>query len=521
MKPSCSTLPSSSWLVAMVVPWHTAVTSAPTAPMRSSTLWTPLRKPSAGSAGVVGVLVVTRAPDASSKATTSVNVPPVSMPMRMRRRLRVMARLGDKPDGGAGSRPHDQVWERGGGRALEIVAVVADQVEVAVGQVVETLAHAGPGRQRAQRLLGVEARAHPAFVRGRPGGDVRDRRDDVRVAEVQHPGRVDAGGVGADDVDVVVVRPGPGGQLPEVGAAQQGRRAAENLRTPHRLDAGELGVVAVEADDHADAAQLRVDHRHLVAGGHPPAPRAALAAERVRLAVDPQQRAVGADEGTGVVDHAALGAPLVAAHADVDAEVGCRCLDRLDHATGQLGDQVPQLLRGAARSEAGGCRLGQDDQLGAGGLDAAGQPVDAPGDVGLDGVGAERPGDRGDLDGGGGEGPHGQRLPATTPTATPARAIAAPTRVPTRKSFVAADVPTAAAGRWTADAGPAPGFVTAAGGVAGAAPAGMPGAPGAPGAPVGAATGATATGARTPAMSASTAWKNWPAIFLATPVSIR
>ena len=36
----------------------------------------------AGSAGVEGVLVVTTAPDSSSTATTSVNVPPVSMPMR-------------------------------------------------------------------------------------------------------------------------------------------------------------------------------------------------------------------------------------------------------------------------------------------------------------------------------------------------------------------------------------------------------------------------------------------------------
>src|SRR3989442_13108506 len=41
--------------------------------------------PSEGSCGVVGVLVVTMAPVDSSTATTSVNVPPVSMPMRRRR----------------------------------------------------------------------------------------------------------------------------------------------------------------------------------------------------------------------------------------------------------------------------------------------------------------------------------------------------------------------------------------------------------------------------------------------------
>ena len=45
----------------------------------------PARNPSAGLAGVDGVLVVTSSPVSSSNATTSVNVPPVSMPMRMRR----------------------------------------------------------------------------------------------------------------------------------------------------------------------------------------------------------------------------------------------------------------------------------------------------------------------------------------------------------------------------------------------------------------------------------------------------
>jgi len=43
-------------------------------------------KPSAVLAGVDGVLVVTSSPESSSNATTSVNVPPVSMPIRMRRR---------------------------------------------------------------------------------------------------------------------------------------------------------------------------------------------------------------------------------------------------------------------------------------------------------------------------------------------------------------------------------------------------------------------------------------------------
>src|SRR3954468_20250132 len=87
MKPIRSSLPSSSWLVATVVPWLTAVTAEPSSSIRSSTLRTPLRKPSAGAAGVDGVLVVVVRPDSSSTATTSVKVPPVSMPMRTRRAL--------------------------------------------------------------------------------------------------------------------------------------------------------------------------------------------------------------------------------------------------------------------------------------------------------------------------------------------------------------------------------------------------------------------------------------------------
>src|SRR3954452_7224339 len=89
MNPIRSSLPSSSWLVATVVPWLTAEIVSPAVssemPSRASTLRTPVRKPSAGSAGVDGVFVVVVWPVSSSTATTSVNVPPVSMPMRIRR----------------------------------------------------------------------------------------------------------------------------------------------------------------------------------------------------------------------------------------------------------------------------------------------------------------------------------------------------------------------------------------------------------------------------------------------------
>ncbi len=47
----------------------------------------PARNPSAGLPGVEGVLVVTISPEPSSNATTSVNVPPVSMPIRILRPL--------------------------------------------------------------------------------------------------------------------------------------------------------------------------------------------------------------------------------------------------------------------------------------------------------------------------------------------------------------------------------------------------------------------------------------------------
>ncbi len=70
--------------MATVVPWLTAVIASPSAPTRSSTFAIPARKPSAGLLGVDGVLVVTSSPVSSSKATTSVKVPPVSIPILIR-----------------------------------------------------------------------------------------------------------------------------------------------------------------------------------------------------------------------------------------------------------------------------------------------------------------------------------------------------------------------------------------------------------------------------------------------------
>lgn len=70
--------------MAMVVPWLTELMSAGAAPVRSRILRRPVRKPSAGSDGVDGVLVTVSSPVSSSNATTSVNVPPVSIPIRSR-----------------------------------------------------------------------------------------------------------------------------------------------------------------------------------------------------------------------------------------------------------------------------------------------------------------------------------------------------------------------------------------------------------------------------------------------------
>src|SRR3954468_14297591 len=104
MNPIRSSLPSSSWLVATVVPWLTAVTAPPSRPSWPSTFRRPARKPSAGSPGVDGVLVLATSPVPSWTATTSVNVPPVSMPMRTRRAL-MRADSNDAAAGPEGSPP--------------------------------------------------------------------------------------------------------------------------------------------------------------------------------------------------------------------------------------------------------------------------------------------------------------------------------------------------------------------------------------------------------------------------------
>src|SRR4029453_18202605 len=229
---------------------------------------------------------------------------------------------------------------------------------------------------------------------------------DHRVAEVEHAGRVGAGGVGPDHEHVVVVGPGAVGQLPDVGRAQQRRRAAQDLGPEHGLGPGQLREVAVVADQQADPGQVGVDHHRLVAAGDPAALVAVLEVEDMGLAVAAQDVAGRADEGGGVVDGAAGLAPLVGAGDEVDAEAGGGVLEGLGDRAGGLADQGPEGGGGAGRGGARGGRLGEDHQVGAGGGHAALDLVDAGGQVGLDGGGGEGAGGRGDLDGGGGEGAH-------------------------------------------------------------------------------------------------------------------
>ena len=177
----------------------------------------------------------------------------------------------------------------------------------------------------------------------------------------------------------------------------------DHLRAAYGGDARQLGIVAVEADDDADATEVGVDDADLVARGHPAAPGQHLGAERVCLAIATRDRSVAADQRRGVVDDAPLGAALVAAGNDVDAQARGDRLQRLQDRSWDHRDQVPEVLRGDAGREAGGHRLGQHDELGARGVDATLDPLHRLGEVALHRLGGERSLHRRDLHGRNGE----------------------------------------------------------------------------------------------------------------------
>ncbi len=79
----------------------------------------PAMNPSAGSAGVLGVLVLTSSPVSSSTATTSVKVPPVSMPTLIRRRACAMPSI--QP--GSGGRFVGSLCRRSGAAPANLATV--------------------------------------------------------------------------------------------------------------------------------------------------------------------------------------------------------------------------------------------------------------------------------------------------------------------------------------------------------------------------------------------------------------
>src|SRR4029453_100326 len=120
----------------------------------------------------------------------------------------------------------------------------------------------------------------------------------------------------------------------------------------------------------ADPAQLGVDDHRLVAAGDPAAGVAVLEVEDVGLAVAAEDLAGGADDGGGVVDRAAPGAAFVGADDEVGLEAAGGVPEGVGDRAGAPADQVPEGVGVQAGGVAGGGRLREDDQVGAGGGDA-------------------------------------------------------------------------------------------------------------------------------------------------------
>src|SRR5258707_7290085 len=99
--------------VAIVVAWTTRARSGPAIVAASRAARKPVRKPRAGSSGVVGVLRLHRRPLVSSASVTSVKVPPTSRAIAYS--LMPLSYTGNRP---TGPRDHGPPRE-GGGRLTD------------------------------------------------------------------------------------------------------------------------------------------------------------------------------------------------------------------------------------------------------------------------------------------------------------------------------------------------------------------------------------------------------------------
>ncbi len=269
----------------------------------------PARNPSAGLPGVDGVLVVTSSPESSSNATTSVNVPPVSMPMRIRRAIVPVYRTRRvSADRATGRRPGCSARRR------RTSAWRAGSAEVAVGHHDPLLVVERPGDDLA-RPRGDDGGAAPAEDLACRGAATGSRRGSRPLDELRHRDHERA----RLDGDV------PDRGLPAVGVV--GGRRQPDLR-PALVDRpSRQRHPVLPADEPADPPEPRVDDVQVVAGAD--AVEQALVVGRHQLAVpvagrrpaQDQQRVVDAPGPVQLALVDADGAQQVVLAAGVDEPV--------------------------------------------------------------------------------------------------------------------------------------------------------------------------------------------------------
>ena len=194
------------------------------------------------------------------------------------------------------------------------------------------------------------------------------------MAEVIVAGRIRPDGVASYHVDVIVVGPGAVGHLPYFKAAQQGRRPHDDLGPFDGQHPRQLREITVIADDHADGAQLGLEHGRFSPWGAPAAAREPLGGEEVGLTIDADDLALRVDKGRRVVNHAPLRTPLVSGQYRVNPQAASGADDGFCDPAGDGVYQVPQFLGPHPRRKAGGDRLGEENEVGLILLDCPFQP---------------------------------------------------------------------------------------------------------------------------------------------------